>query len=95
MEKKSKSKIARASPGKHFTLADGTSLSNFIELVHALEKMSAETFKHHVTETKNDFSNWINDVFDDHELGDELAKKKTKTETHVAVMQHVINKLTK
>ena len=46
----------------------------------ALKKMKNETFMHHVNEKKNDFSNWVEEVFGNKRLAEELRKIKTKQE---------------
>jgi mannitol/fructose-specific phosphotransferase system IIA component (Ntr-type) len=42
--------------------------------------MSPETFNHHVMSSRNDFSNWINDMFNQKELADNLRKATNQTE---------------
>lgn len=55
-----------------FWCNDGTALSSLKELKNALHAMKKETFAHHVNESRNDFSNWINDVIGDSELAEKL-----------------------
>ena len=77
----------------HFVVADGRKLKNIIELADALETMSEEIFRHHANEFKNDFSNWVKDVFYDHSLAEDITMAKNKVETQVAVLRRVVKEL--
>lgn len=62
---------------KHFWCSDGLVLKNLGELEAALKGMGEETFKHHVSQTNNDFSNWVRDVIGDEKLSRDLQKSTT------------------
>lgn len=64
---------------KAFWCYGGETFRSLQELVLALERMSDEAFQHHVTEHKNDFSNWIRDVFGDPTLAKQLNKVNDKS----------------
>ncbi len=66
-----------ASPEKCFWACDGQVLKNLGELAGAIEKMSDDVFNYHVTKEKNDFANWVSDVFGEEKLAAELKKAKT------------------
>jgi len=53
---------------KEFVLNDGTRMSSIKELIEGLESMTDSTFQHHVNSERNDFANWINDIFKEEEL---------------------------
>lgn len=57
---------------KFFWCYDGRVLKNLDELAVGLQQMSDETYHHHVTGEKNDFSNWAFDVIGDAILAAEL-----------------------
>ena len=59
---------------KVFWCRDGRLLKNLDELAAALQEMSDETYHHHVTGEKNDFSNWVWDVIGDATLAAELYR---------------------
>jgi glycosidase len=59
---------------KLFWCHDGRLLKNLDELAAALQEMSDETYQHHVTGEKNDFSNWVWDVIGDATLAVELQR---------------------
>ncbi len=67
-------------PEHYFLFKDGAVVKNLDELYKTIEKISEDTFKHHVNEQKNDFHNWVRDVFEDKELADNLLKTRKKEE---------------
>jgi len=77
----------------HFVVADGRKLKNIIELADALETMTEEIFSHHVNEAKNDFSNWVKDVFYDHSLAEDLSRAKNRLETQIVVLRRLVKEL--
>ena|SRR3989344_3291038 len=77
----------------HFVLRDGRAIKNVYELVDELETMVEDDFIQHVNETKNDFSNWVRDVFDDHFLADHLSSIKNRIDTQRALLKHLVREL--
>ena len=68
-----KERITRESPEEFcFVLNNGDKLRSIRELIFALEHMGDETFRHHVSDCKNDFSNWLKDVFGEESLAVEI-----------------------
>ncbi|MBU1976115.1 MAG: hypothetical protein KKG59_06960 [Nanoarchaeota archaeon] len=57
-----------------FWTQNGVLVHNIYELIHAVEHMDEFTFRYHVNEdnNKNDFADWIRDVFADEELAMKL-----------------------
>jgi hypothetical protein len=68
------------SPEEYFYLHNGVVIKNLHELIDALEVMDEETFKHHVNDNRNDFSNWVKEVIKDINIAEKLNKAKTKNE---------------
>ena len=62
---------------KRFWVCNGETIKNLRELVVSLEKMQESIFQHHVSKEKNDFTNWLNDVFGEKKLAGQLKKLKT------------------
>ena len=62
---------------KRFWLSDGKVIGSLKDLGAVFEKMDNSVWKFHVNKDKNDFANWIEDVFQEKKLG--LAIRKTKT----------------
>ena len=89
-----KKKILGEAPvEQHFVVADGSKLKNIIELADALETMSEEIFRHHANEFKNDFSNWVKDVFYDHSLADDISRAKNKFEAQIVILRRLVKEL--
>lgn len=86
-----KSKVSFAPPEHAFVTLDGKRLSTIIELAHELDQMADHVFAHHVTADKNDFANWIKDIFHETELAHTIAQTKDKHHTHVVVLRHIVN----
>lgn len=60
-----------------FWLCSGQILKNLKELAESLEEMSDEIFNYHVNQTKNDFADWVGDVFKEKKLATDLKRAKT------------------
>lgn len=95
---KNVSKASRLSvsvaPQEHlFVTLDGKRLSTILELAHELDQMADHVFNHHVNESKNDFANWIHDIFHEAELANALKQTKDKHHTHIVVLRHIVNKI--
>lgn len=65
-------------PKEYFYLSDGRFLTNTNDLIAALKTMADETFLHHVNEQRNDFANWLKDVFENEELAKKISNIKDK-----------------
>jgi hypothetical protein len=62
----------------YFYLNGGGVLKSTSDLAQALKTMSSEVFSHHVNQERNDFYNWVKDVFKDKALAAKLKRCKTK-----------------
>ncbi len=86
--------VLRNVPCMHeFVLADGRHLRNVFELIDALDNINDGVFSSHVNGSKNDFSNWLRDVFGDDELAEKITCTKDKNEMQRLIMKHSIRKL--
>lgn len=83
------------SPEKYFVLCDGRKIKSGKELADILQLISDDMFKYHVTDTKNDFSNWINDVFGEPELAKKLRTIRNRLEMSVELYRNMFDKLDK
>ena len=92
MKKKEGKIIQQAAEEQHFIAADGRRLGNVVDLANALDDMNDDVFNHHVTEDKNDFSNWVKNTLNEDELADDIAKKKNRMETQLAIMKQIMNR---
>jgi hypothetical protein len=66
--------------GKQFWCHDGRVVNNLPELGVALKQMDEETFRHHSSESRNDFSNWVRDVIGDDKLSRDLLKSTAQAQ---------------
>jgi len=81
-----------ANPEHYFFVQDGTILKNVLDLSKQLDNMADDIFKHHVNEMKNDFSNWIRDIFREEKLAEELLKTTDKDKTQLIILKYIIKK---
>ena len=86
--------LCDAAPEQCFWVNNGPILKNLDELSSALTAMNDETFNHHVSSEKNDFSAWIKDVFGDQRLANGLLSSKNK-ESAVKKIRNRLNSLRK
>ena len=81
--------LCDAAPEQCFWVNNGPIVKNLEELANAMPQMSDETFKHHVSNEKNDFSAWVNDVVGDKKLANDLLSSKNK----ISAANKVISRL--
>ena len=60
--------------GREFIFNDGTILKNIYDLISTLKIIDDNSFLYHCNIDKDDFSNWIKDVFSEYALSEELLK---------------------
>lgn len=72
-------------PANKFWVHDGKVLKNLQELKVALQKMSEDTYKFHANNNKNDFANWINDIYKNHELAQQMRTAKSRQDAARAI----------
>lgn len=89
-------KVFGKAPEKYrFNLNDGRKLQSVYELVDELETMADETFKHYATDAENHFANWIENVFGEKTLAEEIRHVHTKVDTQKAILKHLVRELIK
>lgn len=81
--------LEKARPENSFRCADGSLLGSVYELENRLCTMSSEAFYHHVNPVRNDFHNWVRDVFQDYELANELLGARTPAQAAAIVRKHL------
>ena len=85
--------MTTANEQHHFHVADGMKLENLMQLMEYLEKMSDEIYKCHANESKNDFSSWVNDVFEEPELAENLKTSSTKENVQLIIAKKLLKEL--
>ena len=68
-----------------FWTCNGFIAYNLHDLLDSLRKMDNASFKYHVNQNKNDFSNWIDGVVGDKKLAKQLLRVKTQKTTILKV----------
>jgi len=76
--KQAKNILRTKDKSKHFYAKNGKTLKNLHDLKHSVSKMDGSTFKHHVNDSRNDFSNWVMDVHEDEDLAQRLSQASTQ-----------------
>ena len=81
---------ASCSPDKYFFLSNQKQLKSIKDLADELEKISVGEFHHHVNNHKNDFVNWINDVFKQKTLANKVRKTKDIKDTRLIIYRYLL-----
>ena len=68
---------------------NGPILRSIIELGNVAKKLTPAQFTHHISNTKNDFAKWVDEVVRDSELAHQLKRVKTKKDMANAVMSRL------
>ena len=70
--------LGDVAPEQCFWVNNGPIIKNLEELANALPQLSDDSFKHHVSKEKNDFSKWINEIIGDRLLANELLSSRNR-----------------
>ncbi len=81
--------LSEASGDKRFFCHDGCGAGNLQQPVDCLSNMLEESYRHHVTPLKNDFKNWIRDVFGDYKLVNDLAAIDNSAEAAKVIIARI------
>ncbi len=79
-------------PEHAFYFADGSSLKSLKELAGKLKKAEHSHYVHHASPERNDFHNWIKDVYMDEKLAKKILAAKNGAEA-AAIIEKEIKKL--
>jgi hypothetical protein len=82
--------LAQVNDERRFFCDDGSICGSLTELAGCLNKMTPDTFQHHVTADKNDFSNWVRMVFGDDKLADELLEAGDAEHARKMIIERII-----
>lgn len=73
----------------YFILANGRPVKHVAELASLLDQLEDHVFNHHVTPDRNDFHNWVKDVFEDIELARKVAGVDDKRHLQLVIYKHL------
>jgi hypothetical protein len=77
-------------PEHYFGLCSGILIKDIKELAFALDYISDGELNHHVNQSRNDFSRWIRDVFEEKQLADDVAKAKDRKELQIMLLKFLV-----
>lgn len=75
----------RVTEEKAFVLSTGEKLFTLDELSEAINLIEPEVFRAHVNETKNDFAAWVEGVFEEGALAEQLRQHATPLRMMVSI----------
>lgn len=75
----------RVSEEQAFILPGGQKLYSLDDLSEAINLIDPDTFLTHVNESKNDFASWVEHVFDEVELANQLRQFPTPLRMMVSI----------
>jgi len=85
----SEEKMTNKVSGKdEFILFNGKKLCSLMDLYIAIDNMPNEVFSHHTKEGRNDFSKWIEGVFNENKLAKRVNLASSKEETKAAFLNN-------
>ena len=73
-----------------FRLADAREIKNLRELNEILVSMDGNMFRHYVNGKRNDFSNWIKDIFKENDLADNVAGLNSRLEAEICILRFLV-----
>ncbi len=77
----------------HFVLKDGNKVTNLFDLAAKMEQMNQEVYGHHVNEEKNDFSNWIKDVYEEPEIAQKVSKAQNRSQAQLEILKALMTRV--
>ncbi|MEK6946646.1 MAG: hypothetical protein AABX32_03480 [Nanoarchaeota archaeon] len=86
-------RLSDTKPEFYFKLINGKSIKNILGLADDLDKIPDEVLYHHVNPQRNDFSNWLRDIFKQKKLADEISKVQSRLEIQVILLKFIVKQL--
>lgn len=83
----------KAKPEHFFWLSDGTVVRSVKELAESFGSMDDHVYYHHANHQKNDFSNWVADIFNEKQLAKNLMQASNKIEAQLITLRHLVKNL--
>ncbi len=79
--------------GKEFILINGGRLFTIKDLADELSIMDESTYYYHTGQGRNDFANWVRDVFGLGDLSDLLLRAENRLDAAVKVYKYILENL--
>lgn len=83
-----------ANPDSHFWAISGAEIKSIYDLAYSVERMSDDAYYYHVTDSRNDFSRWVSDVFKQQQLADDLRRAHGRLESAICLFKFIIKDIT-
>ncbi|MBR9677012.1 hypothetical protein GOV04_02630 [Candidatus Woesearchaeota archaeon] len=83
-------KKVNAPKQSYFYVTDGKVLKNLKDLALELEHIADNIFYNHVNAVKNDFANWVRDIFNEDSLAQDLCEASDKHECQKVVLKFIV-----
>ena len=90
-----KKALGRAPQQYQFQLKDGRVLESIYDLVDELETMTEKAFNEYVSDMENGFADWVDRVFDENTLAEEIRHMRNKFEMQRSLLKHLVKELVK
>ena len=75
-----------------FKLANGREVSSLFELAHVFDNLEENIYQYHANEGKNDFAEWITNVFKSKPLA-EAIRALPKRDAQVKILKYLVHEL--
>lgn len=85
--------IKRIPQEKKFVLCNGKFIANIKDLADVLGRLEDGTFAHHVNNERNDFSEWIKHIHQDHALAQKIQDIRERKKMQMTIYQHIAENL--
>ncbi len=79
--------------GKEFVLINSGRIYTIKQLADELVVMDESVYYYHTGQGRNDFYNWIKDVFNLEELAERVANANNKYEAAITIYKYIIDSL--
>ncbi len=83
---------SKVSENVAFHAIDGAEIRSILGLADALGEMSDDTYYHHVNQDNNDFANWINAVFNEKALAQDMKRAGGRLEAEICILRYMLKK---
>jgi hypothetical protein len=57
--------------------------------------MSEDTFREYVNESRNDFANWIKDIFNGEHIAEDIKRTYNRIDAQRVLLKHLVRELKK
>ena len=79
-------------PEKSFYFHDGKVARSLKEMVDILGNADDDVFYYHVNDERNDFYNWIKDVFNESDLAEKILPAKNPKDFQIIILKEMVSK---